>query len=538
MQLVRRRLGLAVALALAALSGRALAHFPFIVPDKDGKATIVFSETLHPDPDVKIATLGDIKVQAKLADGSVASIETKTADNTLAVALPGQARVLFGKADLGVMQRGTSPAHVLLYYPKTLLGDPFDAGATLGETVPVEIIPVQVDGGFKLKLVAGGVPQAGKEIRLVLEDGEEQKLPTDADGLTERIVGTGRYGAWARHWIEQAGERDGKAYTQERHYATLVLNVEAAAAKAAASSLRAEPFIDLPEAVSSFGAAESDGWLYVYGGHTARRHDYSIQSVSGRFHRINLAQPEKWEALEGGPAIQGMNLASHGGKVYRVGGMMPRNAPGEEVDNVSIAEVARFDPSTLKWEALPPLPTPRSSHDVVIVDGVMYIVGGWSMKGRGQETVWVDTVDVLDLKAAEPKWTSIEQPFQRRALIAAVAAGKLYVMGGMNADDQIQSRVDVLDLKTRAWTRGPDVPGSSRDAFAPAACVDEGRVYLSVGSGDLFRLSEDSSAWQPVAKATPRYVHRVVAKDGVLFLLGGASRAEMLRQSERIALRE
>ena len=34
-----------------------------------------------------------------------------------------------------------------------------------------------------------------------------------------------------------------------------------------------------------------------------------------------------------------MNLAAHGGKVYRVGGMQPRNEPGEPADNLSLADV-------------------------------------------------------------------------------------------------------------------------------------------------------------------------------------------------------
>ena len=80
-----------------------------------------------------------------------------------------------------------------------------------------------------------------------------------------------------------------------------------------------------------------------------------------------------------------MNLASHGGKVYRVGGMQPRNAPGEPADNLSIADVARFDPKVGKWEALPPLPAGRSSHDVVVAGDKLVVVGGWQMKGKGQK---------------------------------------------------------------------------------------------------------------------------------------------------------
>ena len=85
----------------------------------------------------------------------------------------------------------------------------------------------------------------------------------------------------------------------------------------------------LPHAVSSLGAVECDGYLYVYGGHAGKTHTYSTKDVLGTFHRIKLDGGAKWEELPGGPILQGMNLAAHGGKVYRVGGMRPRNEPGQ-----------------------------------------------------------------------------------------------------------------------------------------------------------------------------------------------------------------
>ncbi len=66
------------------------------------------------------------------------------------------------------------------------------------------------------------------------------------------------------------------------------------------------PFPPLPVAVSSFGAAVADGWLYVYGGHSGKTHEYSTEDVAGTFYRLNLADPRAWEALPGGPKLQGL----------------------------------------------------------------------------------------------------------------------------------------------------------------------------------------------------------------------------------------
>src|SRR5262249_12500196 len=173
-----------------------------------------------------------------------------------------------------------------------------------------------------------------------------------------------------------------------------------------------------------------DGYLYVYGGHVGKTHTYSTQDVQGTFHRLKLDGGTKWEELPGGPSAQGLNLAAHGGKVDRVGGMQPRNASGEAEDIHSLADCARFDPKTGKWEALPSLPTGRSSHDVVVTGDKLVVVGGWHQRGKGKKFVWHDTVAVLDLAAAKPEWKSIPQPFQRRALERAPVGDKLDLNGG------------------------------------------------------------------------------------------------------------
>ena len=138
------------------------------------------------------------------------------------------------------------------------------------------------------------------------------------------------------------------------------------AALVAASAALAQPlpakepaFPPLPNAVSSLGAVACDGYLYAYGGHAGKTHSYDTKTVLGTFHRLKLDGGTKWEELPGGPILQGMNLAAHGGKVYQVGGMQPRNEPGTPTDNRSVAECARFDPKVGKWEVLPEMPAGR-----------------------------------------------------------------------------------------------------------------------------------------------------------------------------------
>jgi N-acetylneuraminic acid mutarotase len=280
-------------------------------------------------------------------------------------------------------------------------------------------------------------------------------------------------------------------------------------------------FATLPEATSSFGAAASDGWLYVYGGHVVSTHAYSTEAVSGKFNRLRLADGKTWERLPDGPPLQGMNLAAHGGKIYRVGGMQPQNKPGEPQDIRSVADVARFDPVTGTWEALPPLPVPRSSHDVVVVGNTLVVVGGWTLKGT-EKTEWPDSIELLDLSAPTLTWTRAPQPFKRRALVATATGGKVYALGGFDEKSQVVHSTTVYDVASRTWSSGPDLPGGSMNGFGPAATVVNGSVLVSVDDGGLYRMNASAQAWTKVGQGTPRIVHRLVTDGNRVLILGGA----------------
>ncbi|HTE06493.1 MAG TPA: hypothetical protein VK824_09875, partial [Planctomycetota bacterium] len=94
--------------------------------------------------------------------------------------------------------------------------------------------------------------------------------------------------------------------------------------------------------------------------------------------------------------------------------------------------------------------------------------------------------------------------------------------------------VDILDVSTGTWTKGPPIPGDESNGFGPAACTHDGSVYLSVASGDLYRLSDDHTAWEPCAKTTPRIVHRLIPFGDEILVVGGAAEERMLDLIEAV----
>lgn len=535
--MTRRSHAVAAALLLASLSlpRFAVAHFVFIVPGAAGKAHVVMSETLTPDGDVNVSIIAGTRVFARdVAGKDSAALALTPGKNVLEVGLTDdKARLLYGKADLGINQHGGGPANILVYHPKTIVGDPYTAPALGAEITPVELEVIGAPGQTRLKLVAAGKPLAKTEFTVILPDGTDQKVTTDERGLTTPFTQTGRFAAWARYLEDAPGERDGKPYVQVRHYATLVIDVPAAGeahagekAEATVSASIAR-FTTMPYAASSFGAVACEGYLYVYGGHIVPTHSYSTEAVTGRFARLRLDGGTTWEELPPGPPCQGMNLAAANGKVYRAGGMQPRNKPSDPADNHSLAEAAVFDPASKTWSALPALPVGRSSHDLVVAGGKLIALGGWSMTGKEGENKWLDGAAQLDL-ANPAAWQPLAEPFQRRALIAYPHAGKVYVIGGFDENDEASKAVEVLDVASHTWAKGPEIPGKQFNGFSPAACELNGKLYLSVGDGSLYRLDRAGKAWEKVAQSTPRIVHRMVPAGDRLLIVGGATSGKNL----------
>ncbi|HTR41352.1 MAG TPA: kelch repeat-containing protein [Pseudomonadales bacterium] len=304
-------------------------------------------------------------------------------------------------------------------------------------------------------------------------------------------------------------------------------------------------FPPLPEGITSFGAAVDDGYLYIFGGYTGKRHDYCIEKVRGTFYRIKLdndGQGQSWEALPGSEPAQGTAIVAHGHYIYRIGGMAAKNHEGQPQDLVSQDIFERYDIQKKVWEQLNPLPEGRSTHDAVIVGDKLYVGGGWDLNGDpfkdDNSAKWHDTLLVADLSQDNPQWQSIPQPFKRRALAMAVAGSKIYFIGGMDSDNEPSRAVDVYDTTTGTWSKGPDLPHSMMDGFGFAAVGADNSIYASGFSGELLRLSADGSRWEVIAKLKePRFFHRLILLDEKhLIAVGGEGKQGKLQDIEVLSI--
>lgn len=291
----------------------------------------------------------------------------------------------------------------------------------------------------------------------------------------------------------------------------------------AAERVAAAVIPPLPEPVASFGATVADDWLYVYSGHIGKAHAHSKKNLSQKFQRIRLNSAGAWEPLPAGPGLQSVALVPYGDNVYRVGGLSALNEPGAEEQLVSVTDFARYEPQAKKWTALQPLPEGRSSHDAVVVEGKLYVLGGWNL---GKEEAWHKHGLVLDLTKTDAKWEQLpEQPFQRRALAVAVTGDRIYAIGGMNSDGEPSTDVHYFDWKKRTWAQGPNLPGKGMAGFGTSAAGIDGKLFATTFDGNVYQLSNDGNAWNSIGKLQePRFMHRVLPGVGEsLVIVGGAS---------------
>ena len=96
-------------------------------------------------------------------------------------------------------------------------------------------------------------------------------------------------------------------------------------------------------------------------------------------------------------------------------------AATQDASEFNDESLARYDVVTNRWSALPPLPAPRSSHMAAVVNGVLYVAGGWDLDGDPAEATWATTLDALDLSDVEAGWRSLPAPFRVRGLGVAMA---------------------------------------------------------------------------------------------------------------------
>lgn len=513
--------------------GSVQAHMPWIGRDQDGHVRVWFGES--PAEQAYKLPESVAKIELTTADGQKVAFEPKESDDFIGLVsretLPKSATVV-GSVTYGIYHGTKLNYHVGLLpaVDGSLHSGEFDVKLTHGAA-----------GEVLVGLHHGDDAVAEQKVMLYAADGrQEAEATTDANG-TATIAAKDVESGWNYLLIgivdaSASGQLGDQSFKSTSDYFTVTFpGKELSANKSETRSetdedlavVRATSLPPAPLEVTSFGAAIVDDQLFVYGGHTGRAHSYSRDEQSDQLWSIELGagQAATWKQLAPDDRVQGHALVAHGGDLYRVGGFTAVNEAGEEADLQSQDSVRRFDVTAGTWSTLPSLPEPRSSLDAAVLGDSIYVVGGWQLAGGSDDAHWHETAYRLDLTDIDAGWQAIAQPgFQRRALTLAAYRGRLYVMGGMTADQEITQEVAVYNPADDTWTAGPALPGEGMMGFGAAACTLGAKLFVSVAGGELLQLNDAGDGWVQLACAdVGRIFHEMLPHEDRLLLIGGVN---------------
>ncbi len=235
--------------------------------------------------------------------------------------------------------------------------------------------------------------------------------------------------------------------------------------------------------------------------------------------------------------IEGVGGAVEGEIV--LSGLVDTTVPDDYTVSVYLTDAAGLQSNVLEgvfvigelpWTALAPMPTPRSGHAVVALNGLVYVVGGENYDFAGYDFDPIGTVEIYD--PATAIWTTgTPMPTPRKDPVAAVVGGKIYVIGGTDINSPGgTSLVEIYDPASDSWTTGADMPTPRHSAAAAviAGSLSNGLIYvaggieagMTVAAFEVYDPAADS--WTPLPDLpTPRYDLAAASWGDEVYLLGG-----------------
>ena len=267
--------------------------------------------------------------------------------------------------------------------------------------------------------------------------------------------------------------------------------------------------VDMPTPRFSLSTAgvELNGKIYAIGGWNGQ-----VLSTVEEYDPVNNTWREKADMPTPRCALATVVV---NGKIYAIGGSA--DTPGKL--NMPLATIEEYDPVTDKWTKKADMPTSRNSFSASVVDGKIYVIGGYN-GGRLSSMEEYDPVT--------DKWSQkapINVP--RNFLSTSVVNGKIYAMGGIAGGLVVLSTVEEYDPVTDTWTKRTDMP-TPRSAFGISAVKE--KIYVIGGAiNAAFQMSKTVEEYDTVTDSwtkrndisTARVALSASAINGKIYAIGG-----------------
>ncbi|MFQ6114875.1 MAG: T9SS type A sorting domain-containing protein [bacterium] len=191
----------------------------------------------------------------------------------------------------------------------------------------------------------------------------------------------------------------------------------------------------MPQLLTNHTCVAANGKLYVMGG-------FLVQGLRLATNQVFEYDPQSntWQRKGNMAILRGAHVAvEFDGKIFVIGG-------SNSVAGV-LSTNEMYDPITDSWTSRAPMPTPRENAAAVVIDTLVYVVGGLAFDIFGF-TITFNTLEAYS-PTTDAWFTQADLPTARGALAAAALNGRLYAIGGAVPD--LYSLNEEYDPVTNSW---------------------------------------------------------------------------------------
>lgn len=186
-----------------------------------------------------------------------------------------------------------------------------------------------------------------------------------------------------------------------------------------------------------------------------------------------------------------------GHKIYLIGGTHYEDVkPNKAIRGpYGISTVEAYDTQTNTWQRVANMPTPRHAAKAAVVNGTIFVFGGWSAAGDHALRKYPVSVEAYNPRT--DTWIQKQDmPVSRVVFDLGVVDGKIYIIGGVTriGGERI-ARVDVYNPATDTWVKGQEMP-TPRERLGVGVVGNRmyaigGRGWPQVGLGPFLTIIEE-----------------------------------------------
>jgi N-acetylneuraminic acid mutarotase len=273
----------------------------------------------------------------------------------------------------------------------------------------------------------------------------------------------------------------------------------------------------MPAARSGLGVAVVDGKIYAIGGYDSR---HELSSNNEMYYPIT----DNWTKLAPMPTARArFGIAVCENKVFVIGGVVGV-VPSSETGVLGFSVVTGlnevYDPVTNIWENKASMPTARGGMQANVVNGKIYVTGGFIQQSSQFDPSFANATEVYD--PVTDSWSTMaSMPICQEEFASAAIDEEIFI---------ISDKVQIFNTATNQWSLGnpPPKPVYQGAAGATIGIMAPKRIYVMHGGTGFNQIYDPvNDSWTTGASLPNPELNRlslaVAVVDDMIYAIGGSN---------------